>query len=112
LPAVAVVTVVCRDDHDPALLIQNRPDVHLGAVFPTAILARVTFPSDAIGPARAALSYIRRLQFVLGNLEIKDAVKNEMLHREFNELAVGQHPLDLLMNTLPLPFSPKVVRHE
>ena len=65
LPAVPIVGVVRRDDHDAALVIEDRADVHLRAIFPTAFPARVTFPSYAIVLAVAAPPYVRRLQLVL-----------------------------------------------
>src|SRR5205823_1386516 len=112
LPAVAVVAVVNRDDHHPALFIQNRPDMHLGAFFPTALFATVTFPSDPVISAATALPHVWCLQFVLGNAQIKYAVKDGMVHRQFHELAFGQHPLDFTMKTLPLPLPPKIISHK
>ena len=41
LPAVAIVHVVCRDDHDAALFIEDRADMHVFALLVTAILAGV-----------------------------------------------------------------------
>src|SRR6266568_7715084 len=74
-PAIPIIGVVRRDDHDAALVIEDRADVHLRAIFPTAIPARVTFPGHAIILAVAALPYVGRLQFVFWNPQIKDAVE-------------------------------------
>src|ERR1041385_4835738 len=65
LPAVTVVAIVDRNDHDPPLSIQNRPDMHLAAFFPTAIFATVTLPSDPVGLAAAALPNVWCLPLVL-----------------------------------------------
>ena len=112
LPPIPVIGVVRRNDHDMALLIEDRANVHLRAIFPAALLSRVTFPSHAIIFAFAALPCVRRLQFVLWNPQIKDAMKNGMIHRQFHKLVFGQHALDFAMKTLPLPLSPKIVCHE
>src|SRR5688572_17568524 len=47
LPTVAIVHIVCRDDHDAAFVIGERADVHVSALLVTPILARVNLPSDA-----------------------------------------------------------------
>src|SRR5438477_5599806 len=112
LPAIAVVAVVRRDDHDPALVVENGPDVHL-----PALLAVMVFPSDTKCStvwvqAPYPLTYIRGLQLALGHFDVEHAVEELVGHTQFDELAFGQNPFDLTMKIGPLPLSPEIVGHE
>src|SRR5438309_8996103 len=63
LPTIAVVCVVRGDHHDPALIVQDGPHVHLGALF-----AIMVFPGYPGVLAVFSRSVVGGLQFVLRSL--------------------------------------------
>src|SRR5229473_1699195 len=112
-PGVAVVTVVRRDDHDAALVIENGADVH----FP-AFLAVMIFPGDTVAPAvwvqaADALAVIRRLQLVeRRRFDVKNTKKNRMVQGQVLELAFGKDALDFVLEVVPLFPAPEIIGHE
>src|SRR5947208_15720173 len=113
LPAVAIVHVVRGDDHDAALLVEYRADMHVSALLVTALMPRVHLPGDTTVPlALFSRRVVGSLQAVLWTFEIEHTMKNRVVHRQFDELLFRQDALDFMSKDLPLPFAPKVVRHE
>src|SRR5206468_7510069 len=113
LPAVPIVHVVCRDDHDAALLNEDRADMHVFALLVTAILARVNLPGDTtVVFALFSSPVVGSLQAVLRAFQVEHTMKNRVLHRQLDKLAFGQNAFDFVMKDFPLPLTPKVVRHE
>ena len=112
LPAVAIVAIVRGDDHEPALLVEEAADVHLGAFLDAAIALRMSLPGDAIIPAALALARVRRLQFVERPLEVEDRVENGMVHRQVHPFTLREDALELRGHAFPLPFAPEIIEHE
>src|SRR5882724_222056 len=113
LPAVAIVHVVCRNDHDAAFVIGERADMHVFALLVTAILARVNLPGNTtVVLALFPGPVVGSLQAVFGAFQVEHTMENRVLHRQLDKLAFGQNALDFVMKNFPLPLAPKVVRHE
>src|ERR1041385_331237 len=103
------------NDHDSSFLIEDGADVHVSGAAIVRIVA--IFPGNPILAAvwieaKYSLIDIGRLQFVLWYFEIEYAMKEVMGHVQFNKRALGQYSFDFAFEILPLPESPKVIRHE
>ena len=99
-PAVAVVAVMCGDHHDPAFVIENRPNVHvmspLALTVVVVVIIVIIFPRHSIVPAGRiqasdALLDIWGLKLVLRALQVENTVKERVLHRELAEFTFWQN---------------------
>ena len=83
-PAVTVIRVVTRDDHQAASGVKDGLNMDLGT-----LLAIVVFPSDAVVLASSALPDVRDLQLVLRAVQLEDGVEHGVIHGQFRQLAFG-----------------------
>src|SRR5882724_6038704 len=107
-PAVAVVAVVGRDDHDLVFIIEKSANVHVLAGFAAAVFARMGFPGHASVLGAYAVVVARGLEFVFWNLKVEDAVEDRMLHGQLDKVLFGEDSFHLSGEGLPLPFAPEV----
>src|ERR1051325_7186493 len=109
-PAIAIVCIVCGNDHDSAFVIKDRADMNWPAFFTVVIL-----PGNVIIRIAPTVTQphalARYLQFFLRPLYVEYAMKDRMIHWYVNEFAVGQNALDLFIKMLPLRFAPEIIGH-
>src|SRR5215216_679356 len=106
-PAISIVCVVAGDCHHTPLLVEESSDVNV-----TTFFAIMDFPCDACLLAPFARTKIGRLKSIFRAAKIEDTMKDGMVHRQLDEVTVGQNAFHLLLKVLPLTRTPKIVRHK
>ncbi len=96
LPAVAVVGIAADDDHHAAFVVEDAVVMRALAAF---------FPELAL-QGGADAGHLRDF------LQVEDGVKNRMVQRELDRLAVGENELHVLVDVFPLGRAPEIVEHE
>ena len=89
------------DDHQAALVVEDPLVVDL--------LRVGTLPRDALAFSHQGLTDAGNLRLLL---QVIDTVKERMIERQFDRLAVGEDFFDLVVEVGPFGLAPEVVNHQ